>query len=103
MLQQMNCRKLNLTTIELQEGQRKRDSIRHLMTHPRLHHRAVIGMEMGRSPDPGGGSPPNDSPASSGLGRVRGDGINLSIGVGSAVIFDKSVIDKGNDLRVLSK
>jgi hypothetical protein len=34
---------------------------------------------------------------------VRGDGINLSIGVGSAVIFDKSVIDKGNDLRVLSK
>ena len=36
MLQQLNC----------QEVQPKRDSIRHLMTHPRHLHRPVIGMEV---------------------------------------------------------
>ena len=55
----------------------------------------------GGSPDRGRGSPPNDSPASSGLGRVRGDRINPSIGVGSAVIFDESVIYKAKDLSLI--
>ena len=44
---------------------------------------------------------PNDSPASSGLGRLRGDRINPSIGVGSAVVFDESVIFKAKDLSLI--
>ena len=44
---------------------------------------------------------PNDSPTSSGLGRLRGDRINPSIGVGSAAVFDESVIFKAKDLSLI--